>query len=267
MKNDIIGRKQEIEILNEKYTSRKSEFVALYGRRRVGKTYLVRNLFEDKFTFRLTGLGQADLKLQLANFYDALAEQYPKVKLKEADNWMEAFRQLRNIIEKSKQKRKILFIDELPWFDTPHSGFIPALEHFWNSWASARKDILLIVCGSAASWMISKLINNKGGLHNRVTQKLRLEPFTLKECEALLRKRNNHLDHSSLFNCIWYWAVIRFTGMPSKKDKVPHRTLISYVLITTVYYQESLIIYLNHYSLKPNVTKPLLLLLQKKIRV
>lgn len=216
MKTDITGRKQEIEILNEKYASHKSEFVALYGRRRVGKTFLVRNLFEGKFTFRLTGLGQADLKLQLANFQDALVQQYPGIKWKEAGNWMDAFRQLRNIIEKSKQKRKLLFIDELPWFDTPHSGFIPALEHFWNSWASVRKDIFLIVCGSAASWMISKLINNKGGLHNRVTQKLRIEPFTLRECEDLLRKRNNYLDHYQLIQLYmvlggspFYWDAIK----------------------------------------------------------
>src|ERR1700754_2530564 len=100
---------------------------------------------------------------------------------------MEAFRQLRAIIERSKQKKKIIFIDELPWFDTPHSGFIPALEHFWNSWASARKDILLLVCGSAASWISTRLINKKAGLHNRVTQKIKRDPFTLDECADLLR--------------------------------------------------------------------------------
>ncbi|PBQ30314.1 ATPase [Sphingobacteriaceae bacterium] len=216
MNTNLIGRKEEIAILNEKFYSSKSEFVALYGRRRVGKTFLIRNLFEGKFTFRLTGLGQAGLELQLANFQEAMQEQYPKVRQKKALNWMDAFRGLRSVIEKSKHKKKIIFIDELPWFDTPHSGFIPALEHFWNSWASARKDILLIVCGSAASWMINTLINNKGGLHNRVTQKLRIAPFSLEECEELLRKRKNHLDRYQLIQLYmvlggnpFYWDAIK----------------------------------------------------------
>ncbi len=211
----IIGRKKETDILNKKLMSAKSEFVALYGRRRVGKTYLVRNLFEGRFTFWLTGLAQASLEQQLTNFNITIREQNPKSGFKQTDNWMGAFQQIRRTIEKSKQKKKIIFIDELPWFDTPHSGFISALEHFWNSWASARKDVLLIVCGSAASWMINKLINNKGGLHNRVTQKIRIEPFTLKECDDLLRYKKMTLDHYQLIQLYmvlggnpFYWEAV-----------------------------------------------------------
>jgi len=211
----IIGRKKETGILTKKLASARSEFIALYGRRRVGKTYLVRNFFEGRFTFWLTGLAQATLEQQLNNFNVAIREQDPKGRVKEAVNWMEAFQQIRRVIEKSKQKKKIIFIDELPWFDTPHSGFIPALEHFWNSWASARKDVLLIVCGSAASWMINKLINNKGGLHNRVTQKIRIEPFTLKECSELLRYKKMALDHYQLIQLYmvlggnpFYWEAV-----------------------------------------------------------
>ncbi len=194
----IIGREEEIEILKNKFASSKSEFVALYGRRRVGKTFLVRSVFDGKLTFRLTGMAQVNLQEQLTNFNDAMQEQYPNPDLKKAENWKEAFRQIGLIVEKSKQKRKVIFIDELPWLDTMHSSFIPALEHFWNSWASARKDILLVVCGSAASWMINKLINNKGGLHNRVTQKIRIEPFTLKECNELLINKKISLEHYQL---------------------------------------------------------------------
>ena len=211
----IIGRGREIAILNEKLASNKSEFVALYGRRRVGKTYLVRNVFEGKFTFRLTGLAQASLAEQLINFNEALQEQY-KGTFKRAANWMEAFQQIRKVIEKSKQKKKIIFIDELPWFDTPHSRFIPALEHFWNSWASGRKDILLVVCGSAASWMINTLINNKRGLHNRITQRVKIEPFTLKECEELLKHKKIKLDHYQLIQLYmalggipFYWEAVQ----------------------------------------------------------
>lgn len=212
----IIGREKEIALLNEKLSSKKSEFVALYGRRRIGKTYLIRNLFEGKFTFRLTGLSQATLTQQLYNFNAAIKEQHPKIKLNAAVNWIEAFQHIAKIIEKSKQKKKVIFIDELPWFDTAHAKFINALEHFWNSWASSRKDVLLIVCGSAASWMINKLINNRGGLHNRVTQKIKIEPFTLNECKALLKSKNILINNYQLVllymvlgGIPYYWEAIK----------------------------------------------------------
>lgn len=212
----IIGRSKEIEILNENLASDKPEFVALYGRRRIGKTYLIRNVFEDKFTFRLTGVAQATLQEQLTNFNMAMQEQHPQAGHRNANNWMEAFQQIKQVIEKSKQKKKIIFIDELPWFDTAHSRFIPALEHFWNSWASGRNDVLLVVCGSAASWMINKLINNKGGLHNRVTQRLKIEPFTLNECQDLLKHKKITLEHYQLIQLYmalggipFYWDAIK----------------------------------------------------------
>ncbi|MCW3104231.1 MAG: ATP-binding protein [Bacteroidetes bacterium] len=212
----LIGRNKEIEILNDKLASDKAEFVALYGRRRVGKTYLVRNVFEGRFTFRLTGVAKATLQEQLDNFNMAMQEQHPMAGRADATNWMEAFRQIKRMIEKSRQKKKVIFIDELPWFDTAHSGFIPALEHFWNSWASGRKDVLLLVCGSAASWMINKLINNQGGLHNRVTQRLKIEPFTLHECMDLLKHKKIALEpyqliqlYMALGGIPFYWDAIR----------------------------------------------------------
>ncbi|MES2680481.1 MAG: ATP-binding protein [Bacteroidota bacterium] len=211
----LTGREKEIAILKARMASKRSEFLALYGRRRVGKTYLIRTVFEGRFTFRLTGLAQASLQDQLANFNLAMRDQHYQKKRAKAENWMKAFQQIRQVVEKSKEKKKIIFIDELPWFDTAHSGFISALEHFWNSWASGRKDILLIVCGSAASWMINTLINNKGGLHNRVTQKIKIEPFTLKECEELLKHRKINLDQYQIIQLYmvlggipFYWDAI-----------------------------------------------------------
>lgn len=224
----IIGRENEITILNEKLTSAKAEFVALYGRRRVGKTYLIRNVFEGKFTFRITGLAQVSLAELLVNFNMALQEQYPKEEFKSATNWMETFQQIRTVIEKSKQKKKIIFFDELPWFDTPNSRFIPALEHFWNNWASGRKDVLLLICGSAASWMINALINNKGGLHNRVTQKIKIEPFSLQECEELLKQKKIALGQYQLVQLYmalggipFYWeAVQKGLSAPQNSNKL-----------------------------------------------
>lgn len=211
----IIGREKEIEILKKRFASAKSEFVALYGRRRIGKTFLVRNVFEGRITFGFTGTANITLQEQLAKFNDAIQEQYPQPDRKKAESWMEALKQIKQIVEKSKQKRKVIFIDELPWLDTTHSGFIPAFENFWNSWASARKDILLIVCGSAASWMINTLINNKGGLHNRVTQKIRITPFTLNECREFLKSKKITMDYYQL---IQLYMVIG--GIPFYWDEV-----------------------------------------------
>jgi AAA+ ATPase superfamily predicted ATPase len=189
----FIGREKELSYLNEAFSSKKSEFVAIYGRRRVGKTFLARNAFKDNFTFQVTALANASMKQQLANFNLALSRHFPGNEIIPAVDWLGAFSLLINLLE-TKKERMVIFIDELPWFDTRNSNFIQSLEHFWNSWASARNDILLLVCGSATSWMTNKLINNKGGLHNRITKKIRLEPFKLHECEKFLQSQNISLD-------------------------------------------------------------------------
>ena len=187
----MIGRKEEIRILQSLEKAPKSAFVTIYGRRRVGKTYLVRHVFGDKFTFYITGIANVGLSAQLTNFHAGLIRYFSWMEDKKApQSWFQAFQYLISALEANGEGRKILFLDELPWLDYPNSNFIPALEHFWNSWASARKDVLLITCGSAASWMINNLINNHGGLHNRVTHHLPLEPFTLSECEAFFKQKS-----------------------------------------------------------------------------
>ena len=187
----LVGRSKEFNLLSKIRASPSSSFVALYGRRRVGKTYLVRQVFDNRFDFYLTGIANVGLQHQLANFHASLKKYDVSGAGKEpASNWFEAFQQLIVALEANPAEKKIIFLDELPWLDTPQSLFIPALEHFWNSWASGRTDILLIVCGSAAAWMINKLINNRGGLHNRVTHKIKLEPFTLSECELFFKNRS-----------------------------------------------------------------------------
>ncbi len=187
----MIGRQEEIAILDSVQKTHKSAFVAVYGRRRVGKTYLVRQFFNDQFIFQVTGLANVKLPQQLTNFHSALIRAFPDLEDKPvAKDWFQAFQYLITALEQDDSPQKILFIDELPWFDLPKSYFIASLEHFWNSWASARQDILLIVCGSAASWMINNLINNRGGLHNRVTHNLIIEPFTLAESEAFFKAKS-----------------------------------------------------------------------------
>ena len=184
----MIGRTAEKARLLKYAGSGESEFVAVYGRRRVGKTYLIRQTFQSRFSFQHTGIARGRTKEQLGAFGDSLREWGSDFKGAPRD-WFEAFNLLKVVIAKSPQKRKVVFLDELSYLDTKGSRFVPALEHFWNGWASARNDVLLIVCGSATSWIINKVIKDKGGLHNRVTGRISLQPFTLKECEDYVASR------------------------------------------------------------------------------
>ena len=192
----MIGREKESKKLLQLYTRNKAEFVAIYGRRRVGKTFLVDETFEGKITFRHVGLSPVDnqkkgaLAGQLNHFYFSLKRH----RFEEdhcPNTWMEAFFMLEKWLERTDRgERQVVFLDELPWMDTPRSGFISALEGFWNTWGCHRKNLMLIVCGSASSWMLDNLINNHGGLYNRVTCEIKLSPFSLVECEEFLREKN-----------------------------------------------------------------------------
>ena len=184
----MIGREKERQELEDLYNSPKAEFVALYGRRRVGKTYLISQTFAGRITFEHTGLSEPaeGLKDQLKQFYFSLLRQGMKESRIPKD-WLEAFFMLEMFLETKKTEgRIVVFLDELPWLDTPRSRFITALEGFWNNWGCKRDNLLLIVSGSATSWILNKLINNHGGLYNRVTYEIKLEPFTLKECREFL---------------------------------------------------------------------------------
>lgn len=185
----MIGRKNEVSELTDLYNSGKAELVAIYGRRRVGKTYLVDEAFKGKITFRHAGLAPLEkdrigqLQAQLDQFYHSLLLHGMK-KSHKPETWIEAFYMLETLLEKMDDgSRQIIFLDELPWLDTPRSGFITAFEGFWNIWGCHRENLMVIVCGSANSWILDNLINNHGGLYNRVTYEIKLLPFTLKECE------------------------------------------------------------------------------------
>ncbi|MBQ8502258.1 MAG: ATP-binding protein [Bacteroides sp.] len=211
----LIGREQEKKELLDALASDYSEFIAVYGRRRVGKTFLIRETFNYKFTFQHTGMANATSKSQLTNFRDSLIEQ-GATKVPKLNNWLEAFSALKLFLNASTDERKLVFIDELPWLDTPKSDFLPALELFWNGWATSRKDIVLIVCGSATSWIVEKIINNHGGLHNRLTKRIKLNPFTLKECESFIESKHISMNRYQIVETYmvlggipYYWNFLR----------------------------------------------------------
>ncbi|GHT16718.1 ATPase AAA [Bacteroidia bacterium] len=194
MNTKIVGRKLEINKLQKLYKSNKPEFVAVYGRRRVGKTFLVRELLEKEFVFDLSGLAKGSLNEQLMNFHFTLKRASDK-EFSVPKSWLEAFEQLITLLQNSTKKRKVVFIDEISWLDTHKSGFLTALEHFWNGWACSKRDVMLVVCGSATSWIVKNLINNHGGLYNRITATIELLPFTLHETELFLKSKNINWTH------------------------------------------------------------------------
>lgn len=212
----IIGRKTEISELEHLYAGKRPEFVVLYGRRRVGKTFLMNEVFKGKEMFSHTALSPIELKgkdlmqKQLQHFthslirYGAEVNETPK-------NWLDAFYILEQMLEAKavKGKRMLVCIDELPWLDTPRSGFITAFEAFWNGWGVKRDDLMLMVCGSAVSWVSDNLINGKGGLYDRVTSEIKLKPFTLHECEEFFRSRDITLDRYDIIQ-----AYMIFGGIP-----------------------------------------------------
>jgi len=216
MKNNITGRKKEIAILEKAYQSKRAELVAIIGRRRVGKTFLVKQIYNTQIDFELTGLQNTPRQEQLQNFSYQLAEFMGlKMPLKEPKNWLEAFRMLINYLKEKKDNRKqVVFLDELPWLATPKSGFLRGLSYFWNSWA-LNQNIVVVICGSAASWMIQKVVNHKGGLHNRITKRLQLYPFTLLETEQYLQSKNIRLNRYQLVQI--YMAI---GGIPHYLEEI-----------------------------------------------
>lgn len=184
----IIGREYEMGLIQKYCESPKAELVAVYGRRRVGKTFLIKQYFENEFDFYFTGSFETTKNVQLKLFKNEL-ERYSNKKRTTPKDWFEAFEQLREYLSSLDKERIVVFLDELPWLDTPKSNFLAAFSYFWNSWGANHPRLKFFVCGSATTWMISKLIGDKGGMHGRVNRQIYLRPFTLGETEKFLQSR------------------------------------------------------------------------------
>lgn len=201
MADTIIGRKIEQEILRQRIESDSPELIAIYGRRRVGKTFLVRQYFNDTFSFYFTGIYQGMKKEQLGEFNRQL-EYYSGRKWKISKDWFDAFAQLREYLESlAGNSPVIVFLDELPWMDTHKSRFVKAFEYFWNSWGATNNRLKLIVCGSATTWMRENMLSSKGGLYNRTTRSIYLAPFTLHETEQYLLSRGIQWNRYQIAEC------------------------------------------------------------------
>jgi hypothetical protein len=212
----VIGRAAERAEFVRALQSGRPELIAVYGRRRVGKTYLIRNFFAKHLSFELTGERDASLATQLRNFATSLGSHTGLSHAAPSD-WAAAFRELANYLEPQLRstKRRVIFFDELPWLAARRSGFLSAFEYFWNTWASRQPTLIVVICGSAASWMIAKVLNQRGGLHNRVTRSVPLRPFTLHETEAFLRARGIVLEVKQILE-----LTMALGGVPYYLDHV-----------------------------------------------
>ena len=199
--NNIIGRAKECERLDRCMEADTAQLVIVYGRRRVGKTFLINEYFNNRFAFKLTGTFNQDKSVQLQNFTAELNRKTKK-KAKVPSDWYSAFELLRDYIETLPiDEKQVIFFDEMPWLDNQKSEFLPAFEWFWNDWLSTRSNLIFIVCGSATAWMDEKIANNKGGLFNRHTCRLYLLPFQLCDVEAFLHSKKIQWSRYDIVRC------------------------------------------------------------------
>lgn len=205
----LIGRERECAELEWAFSSGKSELIVLYGRRRVGKTFLVRRYFNDKYSFHYVGAHNQSKVVQLKNFREALLQYSGADTMPEIDNWHQAFACLQRLLEDCRDERKVVFFDEMPWMDSHGSDFVSELEYFWANWVQNRDDIVFIACGSATNWMKDKIEDNQGGLHNRITHRLYLRPFYLNECRDYLREHGFDWDEYQIMQ-----SYMIFGGVP-----------------------------------------------------
>ncbi|MCY7329342.1 MAG: ATP-binding protein [Saprospiraceae bacterium] len=206
MHQSFIGRQEEQAILQKALQSPEAEMIALIGRRRVGKTFLVRSVYENRLDFEITGIQDVSLREQLENFATRLnAHAKPLLPFRRPADWADAFQMLITFLEgREKQEKMVVFFDELPWLATRKSNFLKWLGYFWNSWA-AQKNIVVVICGSAASWMVANVVRDRGGLHNRITRRINLMPFNLAETELYFNSRDIRFDRYQIIQI--YMAI------------------------------------------------------------
>lgn len=212
----MVGRerqtKQMLELLNKK----RSSFIAVTGRRRIGKTFLIDEVYKEHFCLRITGIQDVTTDIQIRNFTEKIIAYSNEPIVTLPQNWQEVFMLLKRYLQKlSKRKKHVIFIDELPWIATKRSGFIQLLAHLWNDYLSKEKHFILVVCGSATSWIAKKIVNDKGGFHNRLSEQIQLKPFTLSETKTFLKSRGIKLTDQAIAE-----LYMVFGGIPYYLEQV-----------------------------------------------
>lgn len=231
-----IGREKELAILEALFKSEEAQFLAIYGRRRVGKTYLISHFFNDKgIYFEITGIKNAKKDAQLVNYSEEFADKFFSGKRQNMPkSWQEAFNQLRRQVEQvDPAKKVIIFIDELPWFASKRSGFLPALDHLWNRYLSRLSNVILIVCGSATAWILKKIVNDRGGFYGRLTREINLKPYTLAGTENFFKAKNIELERKQIIE-----LYLTFGGVPKYLNYVERGKSPAQIIQETCFSQQ-----------------------------
>ena len=219
---NIAGRDKEVKILNKLLKASTSRFLGITGRRRIGKTFLIDSAYRTKMVFSMTGIKDGSMEQQLIHFTDKLNEYSKSTNFHLPANWQEALLMLKQYLQKKKtQKKQVIFIDELPWITTPRSGFLQQLAHLWNDYLSKEKKYVLVVCGSSTSWITNKVYNDTGGLHNRVTDKINLQPFSLAETKQFLKDKGIKLTPNAIAEIYMVCGGVPFYLDQIKKGDSP----------------------------------------------
>jgi uncharacterized protein len=222
----MIGRSSQIAAMTNALQVQRSSFIALTGRRRVGKTYLIEQVYQNYFCLKVTGIQGAGTQEQINNFMQKLMEVAQLTLIGQPANWQQVFILLKTYLNKlSKRKKQVIFLDELPWMSTNKSGFLQMLAHLWNDYLSKENHFILVVCGSATSWIIQKIVNDKGGLHNRLTEIIQLQPFTLSETKAFFTAKNIKLSNAAMVE-----LYMAFGGIPFYLEKIKKGESVSVAL-------------------------------------
>lgn len=230
----MVGREVYTDRMQEILHIKKSSFVAVTGRRRIGKTYIIDEVYKDHICLRVTGIQNGSQLVQITNFIQKLAEysSFPIVSIPK--NWQEAFMLLKAYLKTlPKGKKQVIFFDELPWISTNRSGFNQILAHLWNDYISKEKHFILVICGSATSWISQKILNDRGGFHNRVSLHLSLKPFTLNETRLFLESKNIQLTESSISELYMTMGGIPYYLDNIQKGESPSQSIARMCFSTT----------------------------------
>jgi hypothetical protein len=189
----FVGRKNELRMLNDAYRSGKDELVVLYGRRRIGKSSLVKRFAEKKKAYyEFEALEGETTPGQINHFLQQLKKQIddPILDSVRFANWEQVFTYLtEKVINRKSKVKKILFLDELPWMAAGRIRLVSLLKYYWdNHWKS--KHVMLILCGSVASFMVKKVLHSNA-LYGRTTIEILLKGFSPEEAARLLSKKRS----------------------------------------------------------------------------
>ena len=222
----MVARQEQIELIEETLTINKSSFVAFTGRRRVGKTFLINQKYSSKMCLSVTGIQGVSTRQQISNFIQKIEEHSKQRILSKPSNWQDAFLILKNYLQTlPKTKKQVIFIDELPWMCNAKNGLLQLIAHLWNDYLSKEKHFVLVICGSSTAWITQKIINDKGGLHNRITHSVHLKPFTLAETKAFFAERKMNLTHNAIAELYMTMGGIPFYLENIKRGESPMKAV------------------------------------------